>query len=119
MFGYVVTLLMLVQSANPIAAKDDIKANLDRAEDLYYEAKFSDSIQVLLHVNEDLQSKPDRLSDKVNTKLQLALAHIGLNDTEKAKSYLIEMYTLDPNATLDSQKVSPKVIALQAKQRRQ
>jgi TonB family protein len=112
MFGYVVTLLMLVQSANPIAAKDDIKANLDRAEDLYYEAKFNDSIQLLLRVNEDLQSKPDRLSDKVNTKLQLALAHIGLNDTEKAKSYLIEMYTLDPNATLDSQKVSPKVIAL-------
>jgi TonB family protein len=44
--------------------------------------------------------------------LQLALAHIGLNDTEKAKSYLIEMYTLDPNAILDPQKVSPKVIAL-------
>ena len=112
MFGYVVTLLMLVQSANPIAAKDDIKANLDRAEDLYYEAKFNDSIQLLLRVNEELQSKPDRLSDKVNTKLQLALANIGLNDTEKAKSYLIEMYTLDPNATLDPQKVSPKVIAL-------
>jgi TonB family protein len=112
MLGYVVTLLMLVQSANPIAAKDDIKANLDRAEDLYYEAKFNDSIQLLLRVNDDLQSKPDRLSDKVNTKLQLALAHIGLNETEKAKSYLIEMYTLDPNATLDPQKVSPKVITL-------
>jgi TonB family protein len=112
MFGYVVTLLMLVQSANPIAAKDDIKANLDRAEDLYFEAKFNDSIQVLLRVNEELQSKPDRLSDKVNTKLQLALAHIGLNDTEKAKSYLIEMYTLDPNTILDSQKISPKVITL-------
>jgi TonB family protein len=112
MFAYVVTLLMLVQSASPIAAKDDIKANLDRAEDLYYEAKFNDSIQVLQRVNDELQSKPDRLADKVNTKLQLALAHIGLNDTEKAKSYLIEMYTLDPNATLDPQKVSPKVIAL-------
>jgi TonB family protein len=112
MFGYVVTILMLLQSANPIAAKDDIKANLDRAEDLYYEAKFNDSIQLLLHINDDLQSKPDRLADKVNTKLQLALAHIGLNETEKAKSYLIDMYTLDPNTTLDPQKVSPKVIAL-------
>jgi TonB family protein len=112
MFGYVVTLLMLLQSANPVAAKDDIKANLDRAEDLYYEAKFNDSIQLLLRVNDDLQSRPDRLADKVNTKLQLALAHIGLNDTEKAKSYLIDMYTLDPNTTLDPQKVSPKVIAL-------
>src|SRR5215212_5087079 len=108
MFGYVLTLLMLVQSANPAAAKDDIKASLDRAEDLYFEAKFNDSIQVLMRLNEQLQSKPDRLSDKVNTKLQLALANIGLNETEKAKSFLVEMYTLDPNATLDPQKVSPK-----------
>ena len=54
MFGYVVTLLLLIQSANPIAAKDDIKASLDRAEDLYFEAKFNDSIQVLLRVNEEL-----------------------------------------------------------------
>src|SRR5262252_9213677 len=112
MFGYVVTLLMLLQSANPIAAKDDIKTNLDRAEDLYYEAKFNDSIQVLLHVNDDLQSKPDRIGDKVSTKLQLALNYIGLNDTEKAKSYFIDMYTLDPNAPLDPQKLSPRVIAL-------
>lgn len=112
MFGYVVTLLMLVQSANPIAAKDDIKANLDRAEDLYYEAKFNDSIQLLMRVSDELQSRPDRISDKVNTRLQLALANIGLNDTEKAKSYFIEMYTLDPNATLDPQKFSPRVIAL-------
>jgi tetratricopeptide (TPR) repeat protein len=112
MFGYVITLLMLVQSANPIAAKDDIKASLDRAEDLYYEAKFNDSIQLLMRVNDELQSRPDRLSDKVNTKLQLALANIGLNDTEKAKSYFIEMYTLDPNATLDPQKFSPRVITL-------
>jgi len=112
MFGYVVTLLMLVQSANPLAPKDDIKANLDRAEDLYYEAKFNDSIQLLMRVNDELQGRPDRLADKVNTKLQLALANIGLNDTEKAKSYFIEMYTLDPNATLDPQKFSPRVIAL-------
>jgi TonB family protein len=103
---------MLVQSANPIAAKDDIKANLDRAEDLYYEAKFNDSIQLLMRVSDELQSRPDRISDKVNTRLQLALANIGLNDTEKAKSYFIEMYTLDPNATLDPQKFSPRVIAL-------
>jgi TonB family protein len=112
MFAYVVTLLMLVQSANPIAAKDDIKANLDRAEDLYYEAKFNDSIQLLLRVDGELQSRPDRLADRVSTKLQLALAHIGLNDTEKAKSYFTEMYTLDPNAPLDPQKLSPRVIAL-------
>jgi lysophospholipase L1-like esterase len=112
MFGYVLSFLVLLQSAAQPAAKDDIKDSLARAEALYYEARFNDSIQLLTHVSEQLQSKPDRLSDKVNTKLQLALANIGLNDTEKAKSYLVQMYTLDPNTTLDTQQFSPKVIAL-------
>jgi len=112
MFGYVLTLTMLIQSASPVVPRDDIKDNLAKAEGLYYEARFNDSIQLLTRVSDELQARPDRLSDKVNAKLQLALANIGLNDTEKAKSYLIEMYTLDPNTTLDPQQFSPKVIAL-------
>ena len=112
MFGYVLTLLMMIPAASPQAPKDDIKESLARAESLYFEAKFNDSIQLLTRVSDDLQSRPDRLADKVNAKLQLALAHIGLNDTEKAKAYLVEMYTLDPGTTLDPQQYSPKVIAL-------
>jgi TonB family protein len=112
MFGKILSVLMLLQSANALVPKDDIKESLARAEALYYEARFNDSIQLLTHISEELQSKPDRLSDKTNAKLQLALANIGLNDTEKAKSYLMDMYTLDPNTVLDPQQFSPKVIAL-------
>src|SRR6187549_3154394 len=112
MLGYVLSLLMLIQPASPLVQKDDIKESLARAEALYYEAKFSDSIQLLTRVSDELQFRPDRLADKVSAKLQLALAHIGLNETEKAKSYLVEMYTLDPNTTLDPQQFSPKVISL-------
>jgi TonB family protein len=112
MFGYVLTLLMMIPAASPQGAKDDIKESLARAESLYFEAKFNDSIQLLTRVSDDLQFRPDRLADKVSAKLQLALAHIGLNETEKAKAYLIEMYTLDPSTSLDPQQYSPKVIAL-------
>ena len=112
MFGYVLSLLIVLQPAGPAVQKDDIKESLARAEALYYEAKFYDSIQLLTRISDELQYRPDRLADKVNAKLQLALANIGLNDTEKAKAYLVEMYTLDPNTTLDPQQFSPKVIAL-------
>jgi tetratricopeptide (TPR) repeat protein len=105
-------MLMLIQVATQPAPKDEVKESLARAEALYYEARFSDSIQLLTKVNDDLQAKPDRLADKINTKLQLALANIGLNDTDKAKVYLVEMFTLDPNTALDAQQFSPKVITL-------
>ncbi|HLQ79277.1 MAG TPA: hypothetical protein VK210_18095, partial [Terriglobia bacterium] len=111
MFGIVLS-IMLLQSAGQSAPKDDIKDSLARAEALYYEARFNDSIQLLTQVSDALEGKPGRLPEKVNAKLQLALANIGLNDTEKAKAYLVQMYTLDPNTALDPQQFSPKVIAL-------
>ena len=111
MFGIVLS-IMLLQSAGQSTPKDDIKDSLARAEALYYEARFNDSIQLLIQVSDALEGKPGRLPEKVNAKLQLALANIGLNDTEKAKSYLVQMYTLDPNTALDPQQFSPKVIAL-------
>jgi len=67
-----------------------------------------------MNVSDQLQSRPDRLADKVSAKLQLALANIGLNDTEKAKSFLVEMYMLDAATVLDPQQFSPKVITLAA-----
>src|SRR4051812_29211197 len=114
MSGYLLPLLLLIQSVTQPVPKDDIKESLAKAEALYFEARFSDSIQLLMNVSEQLQSRPDRLADKVNVKLQLALANIGLNDTERAKSFLVEMYSLDTSTALDPQQFSPKVISLAA-----
>src|SRR5215831_11925129 len=114
MIAYVLGFMMLIQPAIAQAPKDEIKDLLKQARDLYYDAKYAESVQVLLRVNDQLQSRSDRLLDKVDTKLQLALANIGLNDIDKAKSYLIQMYTLDPNAPLDADQYSPKVISLAA-----
>jgi TonB family protein len=112
MIAYVLAFMVLMQSASAPPLKDEIKESLKQARDLYYDAKYTDSVQVLMRVNDVLQSRSDRLSDKVDVKLQLSLANIGLNDIDKAKSYLIQMYTLDPNISLDAGEYSPKVISL-------
>jgi tetratricopeptide (TPR) repeat protein len=94
------------------APQENVKDVLGHAQALYYEARFADSIQLLTRVNDALRGKPDMLPEKIATKLQLALAHIGLNQTAEAKSFLLELYALDPEYSLDPRQFSPKVIEL-------
>src|SRR5688572_20373834 len=112
MFAYVLALLVTVQSAAPAAGQDEIKEGLLRAESLYYEARFVESIQLLARVNDALATRPERLQDKMATKLQLALSNIGLNDTASAKAFLAELFALDPDYVLDPKQYSPKVVSL-------
>lgn len=112
MLSFALALLIAVQAPAQPAPQDEVRDGLLRAESLFYEAKFVESIQLLAHVNDVLQTKPGRLQDKIATKLQLALANIGLNDTASAKSFLTELYALDPDYVLDAKQFSPKVVAL-------
>jgi Gram-negative bacterial TonB protein C-terminal/Tetratricopeptide repeat len=112
MFPYVLALFVTLQSATQPVPQDEIKDGLLRAESLYFEAKFVESIQLLARVNDALVSRPDRLQDKIATKLQLALSNIGLNDTASAKTFLTELFALDPEYVLDAKQFSPKVVAL-------
>src|SRR5688572_824077 len=112
MLAYVLALVVTVQSATLPASQDEIKDGLIRAESLYFEAKFVESIQILARVNDALATRPDRLADKIATKLQLALANIGLNDTASAKGFLNELFALDPDYILDTKQFSPKVVSL-------
>ena len=40
--------------------------------------------------------------------------HVGLNDPQKAKSFLNDLYAIDPDYVLDAQQFSPKVMTLAA-----
>ena len=108
--------LLLVLSVLPVVAKamppDEITDAVAHAESLYYEAKFKDAIQLLQRADDMLRSKPDRLPEKITVKLQLALAHIGLNETPMAKAALRDVYVLDADYRLDAEQFPPKVIAL-------
>ena len=112
MLQFALALLIAIQAPTQPSSQDEIKDGLPRAESLFYEAKFIESIQLLAHVNDVLQTKPGRLQDKIATKLQLALANIGLNDTASAKTFLTELYALDPDYVLDPKQFSPKVVTL-------
>lgn len=108
---FLLVFLAAAQGAAP-SASDEIKDALTRAENFYYEARFNESIQVLVRVHQTLRAQTGRVQDRIGANLQLALAHIGLNDPLAAKPYLTEIYSLNPDFTLDRQQFSPKVLAL-------
>ena len=112
MLGIVFVLLTTVQAAAQQASQDDVKDALAHAEALYYAARFSDSIALLTRIDNVLKTQPGRQPEKIDTKVRLALAHIGLNDTVKAKSYFVEVYALNPGYALDADLFSPKVVAV-------
>jgi hypothetical protein len=98
--------------AQSLPVQSEVAAGLARAETLYYEAKFRESIDVLLPLDSALQPQSGRLPDKISVKLQLALNHIGLNETGDAKRFFAELSALDAGYSLDPQQFSPKVITL-------
>jgi len=93
-------------------AADEVSEMLARAEALYYEADFEKSVELLLRADDMLKQQPDRLKEKTDVKLQLALGFIGLNDNAKAKAHLTELFALDPNRVMDPTLYSPKVIRM-------
>jgi len=112
MLAIALILLTAIQPVAQTAPQDEVKDALVHAEALYYGARFNESIALLTRVDDSLKTQPGRLQDKINTKLRLALAYIGMNDTVKAKALLIDLYTLDQSYVLDPQQFSPKVIAV-------
>ena len=114
MCRYIRTAFLILSVAISAAAMaaDEITDALTRAESLYFEAKFKDAIELLQRADDMLKPRADRNSDKLSVKLQLALAHVGLNETALAKTSLRELYTIDPEYRLDQQQFPPKVIAL-------
>ena len=105
----VILCIAIVAQATPA---DEIADILTRAESLYFEAKFRDAIQVLQRADDLLKPQANRASDKIAVKLQLALAHIGLNEVPQGKARLRELFALDAEYRLDAQQFPPKVLAL-------
>jgi tetratricopeptide (TPR) repeat protein len=105
-------ILTLLQSTAAPPPQDEVKDALSHAEALYYAARFNDSIGLLTRVDDLLKSQPGRQQEKIETKLRLALANIGLNDTTQAHTYFMALYSLDPDYALDAKQFSPKVIAV-------
>ncbi len=114
MFQIAFALLTILQSPASPTAPAEIKDALAHAEALYYGARFGESIALLTKVDDALSAEPGRIPEKIETKVRLALANIGLNDTLKAKAYFMGVYALNPDYTIDAQQFSPKVISVAA-----
>src|SRR4051812_26623266 len=101
MLQIVLIVAVLSQSPTPVAPQDEIKDALAHAEALYYAAQFNEAVGLLTRIDDVLSTQPQRLKERLDTKLQLALTSVGLNDAAKAKSYFVELYALDPDYALD------------------
>jgi len=107
-----VLLFIVAVSRSVWSTGDEISEMVVRAEALYYEADFAKSVELLLRADELLRQQPGRLPEKSNVKLQLALGLIGMNNSERAKAHLGELFALDPDRDFDPKVFSPKVIRL-------
>jgi len=114
MFLIAFVLLMLSQGAAPPASQDEINDALAHAEALYNAAQFDESMTLLARIDDVLSKQPGRIKDRVQTKLQLALTSVGLNDTARAQSFFMELYAVDPDYALDGPQFSPKVMKIAA-----
>ena len=112
MFRYVVATIAIITSLQVAASQDDFIATLARAEQLYYEARFGEAIDLLLPVDAAHRSQQEGPENKIKVKLQLALAYIGLSETSAARDRFVEIVDLDPGYTLDPRRYSEKVTAL-------
>jgi tetratricopeptide (TPR) repeat protein len=112
MFRIAFALLTMLQTPAASTAPSEIKDALAHAEALYYGARFGESITLLTKVDDALSAEQGRVPEKVETKLRLALANIGLNDAVKAKAYFMGMYALDPDYAIDTKAFSPKVLSV-------
>jgi hypothetical protein len=104
--------LSFESTAKPVTAEDEVLDALAHAQALYDEARFKESVDLLLRVEELLLTKPDLLDEKISVKLHLALAHIGMNENAKAKASLGELFALDADYRMDRDQFSPKVLAM-------
>jgi len=112
LYALVLPLLLSAQSNEKPRSEDEVHDAIARAAQLYYDARYKESIDLLLRLNDALRSKTGQLVEKIDVQLHLALAHVGLNETTEALLSLREVYALDPDFRLDPDQFSPKVLTL-------
>ena len=117
MFRSVIAIALIILSQQTAGAAwqsphEDVHEVLTSASALYFEAKFKESIDLLLPLDNKLQAENGPVPEKTGVKLQLALAYIGLNDASHAKSSFDELFTIDPDYSLNTDEYPPKVVTL-------
>src|SRR5437867_608794 len=107
-------LLTIFQTPALPASPDEITDAMAHAQALYEAAHFDEAVTLLTRIDSLLKPQSGRIKEKVQTKLQLALNRIGVNDTANAKTFFMALYALDPDYPLDGEGFSPKVIGIAA-----
>ena len=109
MSRYVLALLIWATLQSPTT--EFVANTLSRAEALYYDARFQETIQLLVPLDTSLGIERNRIKERIDVKLQIGLAHVGLGQMAEAKTRFGEICALDPDYSLDPKKFAPKVVS--------
>ena len=90
--------------------KQDVSAELSRAQAFYYSSQFQESLILLTELEKRIGAGPDQANDLLNTKLYMGLAYLGMNQEDQARSKFIEVCKLDGKYALNSQVYSARII---------
>src|SRR5262249_989389 len=104
-------LAILIGSVLQSPTTEFVATTLSRADALYYDARFQETIQLLLPLDGALRSQPERGKERIEVKLRIGLAHVGLGQMAEAKNRFGEICALDPDYSLDPKKFAPKVVS--------
>jgi hypothetical protein len=104
--------LALDASIPALGAQQAVSGELNRAQSLYFDARFQQSVDLLLDLQKRVGSNPQFANERVRIALYLGLGYLGLNQTEQAKAQFVQVCTLDRQYTLNPKEFSPKVISL-------
>src|SRR5262245_23869448 len=109
MSRYALALLIWTTLQSPTT--EFVAKTLSRAEAMYYDARFQETIELLVPLDTSLRSDPGRIKDRIDVKLQIGLAHVGLGQMAEAKNRFAEICALDPEYSLDPKKFAPKIVS--------
>jgi tetratricopeptide (TPR) repeat protein len=92
--------------------KQDVSADLARAQTFYNSSQFQESLILLTELEKRIGTGPEQTNDLLKTKLYMGLAYMGLNQNDQAKSKFVEVCKLDGQYTLNRDMYPAKVISL-------
>ncbi len=106
---FLITCLVSIAGAQ---VKQDVSAELSRAQAFYSSSQFQESLILLTELEKRIGSGAEQADDLLKTKLYIGLAYLGLNQEDQARSKFVEVCKLDGKYALNPQVYSARIIAV-------
>ena len=91
--------------------QQDIGADITRAENLYYQAHYTEADTLLASLSDRLNGSGASANSQVQVKMLLGLTRFVLGNEPDARSHFLELCVINPGFVLDEHQFAPKVVS--------